>query len=118
MDSSALTYGDRRTQRSIATNAIQEYRMRQEDQGTGNPRSTYLPQLVAMLAERPGIPGPLHMQEPNLDASFQHRGSGGFFDVFDGSFKARSVYRRVGAFIITNLHRLHMANGSEPATKD
>ena len=96
MGTSALTYEDPRTQQSLATDVIFASKASLGEKGT---RSSHLPKLVALLAER-SISGPWHLRELNLNAMGSYRASGGFFDVFDDADDTSpSVYRRVGAFV-------------------
>lgn len=100
MSTSGLSSEGPRTQQSLATNVTLASKAPLEEKRISSPRSTYLPRLVAVLAER-SISGPWHLKEMNLSASGSFRASGGFFDIFDDAsdIVTQSIYRRVGALV-------------------
>lgn len=98
MSTSDLFYEGPRTQESLATNAILAAKAPLQE---NRPRSSHLPKLVALLAER-RILGPWHLRERNLNSMGSYIASGGFFDIFEDAsgIVDQMVYRRVSALII------------------
>ena len=120
MSTSALIHDGPRTHQSLATNEILASKVPLGEKGTRSSRSTHLPGLVALLAER-RISGPWHLRERNLTASGSYRASGGFFDIFDDAYGivTHSVYRRVSALCDTPVRKIaDRANNAEYSKGD
>lgn len=100
MSTSESIYEGPQTQQSLATDVILAPKAPLNENKPRGPRSAYLPELAALLAER-SISGPWYLKERNLNAVGLYRASGGFFDIFEDAtgIMDQSVYRRVSALV-------------------